>query len=138
MINLDITLFIQVLNFLLGLAIINYLFVRPIRSVIARRRALYHASRTEADSLMEAAEKKLESYNARLAQAQAEAVALKEGIRAEAQKNAQSQIEVAGNEARRILADASERVRKECSQAQDELDAKVGGFAQIALKNMLG
>ena len=58
MINLDITLFIQVLNFLLGLAIINYLFVRPIRSVIARRRALYHASRTEADSLMESAEKK--------------------------------------------------------------------------------
>jgi F-type H+-transporting ATPase subunit b len=39
MINIDITLLIQLVNFLVALAIINYLIIRPVRGVIARRRA---------------------------------------------------------------------------------------------------
>ncbi|MBQ3893529.1 MAG: hypothetical protein ACQGQP_07575 [Desulfovibrio sp.] len=138
MINLDITLFIQVCNFLIGLAIINYLFVRPIRAVIARRRAANEAGRAQAAGLEESAEQKLEGYNARIAQARADAAAARERMRAEAQEAADARIAEAGDEARRIHAEASDRIRRECAQAQEELDARVAGFAQSALKTMLG
>ena len=38
MINIDITLLIQLVNFLIALAIINYLIIRPVRGIMARRR----------------------------------------------------------------------------------------------------
>jgi len=51
---------------------------------------------------------------------------------------ADARIAEAGDEARRIHAEASDRIRRECAQAQEELDARVAGFAQSALKTMLG
>ena len=138
MINLDITFFIQVCNFLIGLAIINYLFIRPIRAVIARRRAANDAGRAEAAGLEESAAQKLEGYNARIAQARADAAAARERIRSEAQEAAKEQLGRASAEARRIHAENADRIRRECAQAQEELDGRVGAFAQSVLKTMLG
>ena len=39
MISIDVTLFFQVVNFLITLFILNALIIRPIRDVLARRRA---------------------------------------------------------------------------------------------------
>ena len=50
MINIDITLLIQVVNFLIALAIINYLIIRPVRGIMARRRAQNDELRGAADS----------------------------------------------------------------------------------------
>ena len=138
MINLDITLFIQVCNFLIGLAIINYLFVRPIRAVIARRRAANEAGRAQAAGLEESAEQKLEGYNACIAQARADAAAARERMRAEAQEAVDARIAEARHEERPIHYETSYRIRREFAQAQEELDARVAGFAQSALKTMLG
>ncbi len=138
MISLDITLLIQVINFLIGLAIINHFFVRPIRAVIARRRAANEEGRALAAGLEESAGQKLDGYNARIAQARADAAAARERMRVEAQEAAAARIAEAGDEARRIHAEASDRIRRECEQAREELDARVGAFAQTALKTMLG
>ena len=51
MINIDITLLIQLVNFLIALAIINYLIIRPVRGIMARRRAQNDELRGAADSL---------------------------------------------------------------------------------------
>ena len=72
MINIDITLLIQLVNFLVTLVIINYLIVRPVRGVIARRRAANDELKEKAESLAGEASLKMEGYTARIAQARAE------------------------------------------------------------------
>lgn len=69
MINIDITLLIQLVNFLIALAIINYLIVRPVRGIIARRRAQNDELRGSADALEGEADLKMEGYNARIEKA---------------------------------------------------------------------
>jgi len=138
MIELNLTLLIQVVNFLIGLAIINYFFVRPIRAVIARRRAQNDARREETEGLENSAGEKLDGYKARVAAARADAAAARERIRAAADKQVRDQLAEASEKARGIYSEASERIRREYVQAEAELDAKAGEFAKLALNRILG
>ena len=67
MISIDVTLFFQVVNFLITLFILNALIIRPIRDVLARRRAHNEALAGDAGSMKDIAARKLESYEARRA-----------------------------------------------------------------------
>ncbi len=138
MINIDITLLIQLVNFLVALAIINYLIIRPVRGVMARRRAQNDELRGNADTIRDEADLKMEGYTARIAQARAEVAVARERVKADAEKSAQASLQAAGEEARVIHRAASERVKAESAEAQRELDGRVGEFVQVALKSMLG
>ncbi len=138
MIELNLTLLVQVVNFLIGLAIINYFFVRPVRAVIARRRSQNGASLAEAEGLEKTAEEKLNGYSARIDSAHAEAAAIRNRIRTSAEQQVRDQIAEASAQARSIHSEATERIRREFVQARDELDAKADEFAQMALNKMLG
>ena len=138
MINIDITLLIQLVNFLIALAIINYLIARPVRGIIARRRAQNDELRGSADALEGEADLKMEGYNARIEKARAEVAAVRNSMKAAAEQAAQARINEAGDEARAIHRAAAERVRTESAEARRELDGRVGDFVQVALKAMLG
>ena len=138
MINIDITLLIQLVNFLISLAIINYLIIRPIRGILARRRAENDQLRGNAESLESEATLKQEGYIARIAQARAEVAAMREKVKASAQKSAQEALNAAGEKARSIHHDAVARVQDESRTAQREIDGRMGDFVQVAIKSMLG
>ena len=138
MINIDITLLIQLVNFLIALAIINYLIVRPVRGVLARRRAQNDEVRGAADSLESDAGLKMEGYNARIEKARADVATLRKSVKLAAEETAQARLNEAGDEARAIHRAAAERVRAEGAEARRELDGRVGDFVQVALKAMLG
>ena len=138
MINIDITLLIQLVNFLIALAIINYLIIRPVRGIMARRRAQNDELRGAADSLEGEADLKMEGYKARIEKARAEVSAVRKSMKTAAEQAAQARVNAAGDEARSIHRAAAERVRAESAEARRELDGRVGDFVQVALKSMLG
>ena len=138
MINIDITLLIQLVNFLIALAIINYLIIRPVRGIMARRRAQNDELRGAADSLEGEAGLKMEGYKARIEKARAEVSAVRKSMKTAAEQAAQARVNAAGDEARSIPRAAAERVRAESAEARRELDGRVGDFVQVALKSMLG
>lgn len=138
MINIDITLLIQLVNFLVTLVIINYLIVRPIRGVIARRRAANDELKENAKSLADEAALKMEGYTARIARARAEVAALRENVKAAAGQSAQEKMQKASEQARSIHLAAADRVRTESTEARRELDGRIGGFVDTALRTMLG
>ena len=138
MISIDITLLIQLVNFLIALAIINYLIVRPVRGILARRRAQNDELRGAASSLEDEAGLKMEGYNARIEKARAEVAAVRKSMKAAADQTAQACLNMAGDEARAIHKAAAERVRTEGADARRELDGRVDDFVQVALKVMLG
>lgn len=138
MINIDITLLIQLVNFLIALAIINYLIIRPVRGIMARRRAQNDELRGAADSLEGEADLKMEGYKARIEKTRAEVSAVRKSMKTAAEQAAQARVNAAGDEARSIHRAAAERVRAESAEARRELDGRVGDFVQVALKSMLG
>ena len=138
MINIDITLLIQLVNFLIALAIINYLIIRPVRGIMARRRAQNDELRGAADSLEGEDGLKMEGYKARIQKARAEVSAVRKSMKTAAEQAAQARVNAAGDEARSIHRAAAERVRAESAEARRELDGRVGDFVQVALKSMLG
>ena len=138
MINIDITLLIQLVNFLIALAIINYLIIRPVRGIMARRRAQNDELRGAADSLEGEAGLKMEGYKARIEKARAEVSAVRKSMKTAAEQAAQARVNAAGDEARSIHRAAAERVRAESAEARRELAGRVGDFVQVALKSMLG
>ena len=138
MINIDITLLIQLVNFLITLVIINYLIVRPIRCVLARRRAANAAMKESAKAYADEAIHKMEGYTARIAQARAEVAALRENVKLAAGQRVQETVQKANEEARRIHLAESDRVRAESTEAKRVLESRVDMYVDAALKTMLG
>ena len=53
MISINATLVVQLLHFLLLVFIMNYLFIRPVKRIIAEREAHFSAGRAETERLLE-------------------------------------------------------------------------------------
>ncbi len=138
MISIDITLLIQLANFLISLAIINYLIIQPIRGIIARRRSENDQQRGNVESLEKEACLKQEGYAARMARARAEVSAMREQVKISAQKEAQAALGAAGEKARNIHHEAAARIQDESRTAQRELDEHVGDFVRVAINSILG
>lgn len=138
MISIDITLLFQLVNFIVTLLILNFLIIRPVREMIARRRARNAGLLGEAQSMDSAAAQKLEGYEARLLRARAEIAAVREEAKQAAEKSAQARLETAGGEARVIRQEAAVRLQGESSEARSALDARVADFARLAVDRVLG
>lgn len=138
MINIDITLLIQLGNFLITLLIINYLIIKPIRKVIADRRVYNDGLKGDAIRLDEEASSKMEGYATRLAQARAEVASLRERVKKESAQKAQETLKTAGDEARSIHRQAADRVHAESMETRKALDARLNNFVDSAVKRILG
>lgn len=138
MISIDVTLFFQVVNFLVTLFILNVLIIRPIREVLARRRARNAALAEDADSMKSIAARKLEGYEARILQARAQMASFRDEARKSGESSARTQLESAGETARSIRQEATERTHKESAAAREELEGRVAAYAESAIGKVLG
>ncbi len=138
MISIDITLVFQVVNFLITLFILNVLIIRPIREVLARRRAHNAALAGDAGSMKDIAARKLESYEARLVQARAQMASSRDAAKKAGEREAQKHLEAVGAEARTIRQNATERMREESAAARRELEGRVAAYAESAIGKVLG
>ena len=159
MLDLNITLVFQLVNFFIALYVLNLLLIRPIREIIRKRKAVMDDMSGESESYEYQAEQRLSDYDNQLTRARQDAGQNREKAReagaaeqaslvAEAQKRAQEIIA----ETRRNLqaeADASGRhalrpagracaawlVRRFCHCATRELGGFSGGPRTARVKN---
>lgn len=137
MISLDITLFIQMINFIVTLVLINFLLVSPIRRIIRERKQLMQSRQAEADGLFNDAGKLLADYEARLASARQAAVARRNEQQEKAHKEEQSLLSGAMAQAEAYLRDARAELKKEADNAREKLKADVDGLATMAVAKVL-
>ena len=138
MISLDITFLFQLVNFLITLALLNWLIIGPVRRVMAERRARNDSLRGDAGSLNDDAARKLETYEARLLQARSEMAAAREVAKQAGEKEAQGRLDAAGGEARSIRQAATDRLHEESAEARQTLNARVSDYARLAVDRLLG
>ncbi|MDL2314002.1 ATP synthase F0 subunit B [Desulfovibrio sp. OttesenSCG-928-C14] len=136
-IDLDITLFIQMLNFVIALVVVNCLIVKPIREVLRQRRASLEQLKSDGDGYLDRAEKRLGDYEAELAGAREKADTQKELIRKEGLDKESAIAGAAQAEAQSILQNSRKELEGEAAQALAALRAQAPEMARRVVARVL-
>ena len=135
MLNIDATFFIQVINFLILIAVLNWLLVKPTLRVLEERRARVEGSEEEARRLTDEADKNIAEYERGLAEARIDAGKQKERIRTEGIERENEIIRAAREQSRKTVEDMKQRIEKEAHEASSVMKNEVKALsAQIAEK----
>ncbi len=103
MVNLNYTIIIQMIGFLILLFILNLILYRPVLAVLRKRRESLEALHKEAEELKKKATHNEEMYNTKLQQAEENAKAEYQRIVDEATKQKESRLEEERRKAKEIL-----------------------------------
>ena len=123
MIKLDWTLFLQFANFMILLAVLNALLFKPLRNVLAARKATIEGDLAKARSLDEQVQAQIASYDAKLQEARQRGSQERTALRQAAQA-----------EEARLIGEANEK----SSQRLQVLKDQVAGEAEVARQGLRG
>lgn len=130
MLDLNITLLFQLVNFLVTIVVLNYLLIKPVRKIIADRKAMMAELGSEAEGFEEKAQSSLADYEAQLVKARQDAAANREAGRNAGLKEQQAVLDEAQQQAQGILGTARAQLNAEAESSLRELRGKIEGFSQ--------
>lgn len=135
MLDLNVTLIFQMVNFLVAIYVLNILLIRPIRDIIKKRNGIMDGMAEEAESFEYQAAERLTNYEAELARARQDAGLTREEGRAEGMVEQQKLVGDAQKSARDILAETRDSLQAQAAKTLDELRNQVSDFsARLAAK----
>ena len=138
MIDLDITLWFQLANFLITLVVLNYLLIAPIRKIIRERKEMVAGLAGDIDAFAADGQKLLDNYEAELAKARAAANLQRKQAKADAEAESRVLLDAANADAQNRLRETQAAVRADADAAHKTLQAEMKGFADAALAKILG
>ena len=138
MIEFDVTLFIQLANFLITLVALNYLLIKPIRQQIAARNALTSSYAADIEAFTSKASEKLSGYEAALAEVRAQAGQAREAIKSQGRAREREILHAANAEAHAYLHTSRAKAVKEVQAAMKTLLSQVNDLAAKAASKILG
>ncbi|MFO7802351.1 MAG: F0F1 ATP synthase subunit B [Desulfovermiculus sp.] len=137
MIELNITLFIQLVNFLILLALLNVVIYKPIRGIVKQRQAKMSNDLTEVERFNEQAQAKLADYQAALDQARREAGDVRESQKKEAVAEEKDILSAASQEGSQMLNAAREDIEAQSQEARKALNQQVKKYAKLVTDKVL-
>ena len=138
MIELNITFLIQLVNFLIILAVLNVILYRPIRGILKQRSERMAAQMSEIERFTEEATQKLSNYEQSLEQARQEGMEIRNEFKEEGQKEEQEMLSKVSEEASAELQSVRNELTAQRKDAEQKLDKEVKEFAQKATDRILG
>ncbi len=118
MVDINLTLFVQMANFLVLILILNYLLYKPILAVLDRRKMRLDESEGEIKRLNETVEKKAAEYEEKLRLAKQDALEKKGEILKEAADSAKAIIDERRSKIPAMLAEFQGKVGQEVDAAR--------------------
>ena len=138
MINLDHTIFIQLVNLLITLVVLNFLLIRPVRKQIAERNTLVQTQSGHIAEFTSQAAAKLSMYEKSLSEARSQATLVRDALKAEGNVREHELLQAAQNEAQAYLQSSREEVAKDVKTAMNTLQSQVNDFVGKAIVKILG
>ena len=138
MIDLNITLAIQIVNFIIALIVLNFVLVRPIRVVLKQRRDLVSGLLSETSKFNEESSWRLKKYESDLDAARSQASEQRETIKQQGIAFEANTLENAQNEAQSVLQKSRKDVEQEAGKAMLALRARVDLLAGKVVAKVLG
>ena len=129
MLDLNITMLFQLVNFFVAIIVLNFLLIRPIREIIKKRNGVISDMTGEADSFESQAAQRLDNYEAELARARQEAGKARAAGREAGQAEQQAIVGNAQQKAREILDETRRKLQDEASVKLAALRDQVGGLS---------
>ena len=134
----DKTLFIQAVNFLVTIFVLNVLLIKPIREIIKKRKGLMADQLEKIEGFNSNAEGKVADYETQLAAARKEANDIRTAMKDEGTAEEQKLMSAAGEEASSTIQAARAEIKAEVKGAMDQLTKDVDKFAEAATGKILG
>ena len=134
----DKTIFIQAVNFLVTIFVLNVLLIKPIREIIKKRKGLMADQLEKIEGFNSSAESKVADYEVQLAAARKEANDIRTAMKDEGTAEEQKLMSAAGEEASSTIQAARAEIKSEVKGAMDQLTKDVDKFAEAATGKILG
>jgi len=138
MIDVNITLLIQMLNFLVFLFLMNLILYRPIRRVVAQRRQFMADRQEEIDRADSEALAAVQEFNASIQEARAEGRRKIQELKVAAYEQEKDLLQEASDRAAGQLQEMRAQVRKDVAAAREELSGQVRSFSVELAQKILG
>ncbi len=138
MINIDIVLLFQAVNFLLLLFLLNMLLYRPIRKVMADRAAELEAARGKTVSVDSDVRDRMAEYELKLREAKTGANEERAQMIGAARSEEAAILEDARRDAASSLAEIRAAIQKEAAKEEGRLRARAEELSQVISEKVLG
>src|SRR5439155_26532692 len=137
LINVDKSLLVQLVNFLLLLVVLWKLLYRPLLAKMEERTAAIRKSLEEAQLARAEAQRQQEENAARLREAYAEAQAIRDAALKEAADEQRKLVEAARVEAQRLVETARAQMESDVRRAREELRREVADLATSVAERLI-
>jgi F-type H+-transporting ATPase subunit b len=138
MIELDWTLFVQILNFLVLVFLLNMVLFRPIRKIIQERLARLNMFEEDISGLANNRQGILGEVEEQLTAARREGLGLRENLRLEGSQTESSLLEQVKQEVDAEWTKVEAKIKKDVAKAREALKTQVQEFATALATKLLG
>lgn len=137
MVDVNITLVIQIANFLIALIVLNFFLIKPIRGILQKRRDIVEGLARDAQKSGNDAAERIQRYEAALDEARAAAFEQRDAIKQQGLESEQVIMAEAQNEAQAFLHKTRKEVEREVAAAMKSLSAQVDAMAGKVVAKVL-
>lgn len=134
----DLSLIIQMINFLVLLWVLNLVFFKPIRNIIIQRKEKVDGLENGISNLSKEVTDKDNAYKNGLKEARAQGLKKKEAYIEEASQEEKEIIDQINKKAQARLAEIKRQVAEETEKARSELEKEVDTYAKLIGEKILG
>ena len=138
MIEINLTIVIQVVQFLLLLFILNRFLFRPTINLIEEREKKITTWKEETKNFHESMQERLQSYENQIVEAKVDAQAQQELVTAELKEEEDKKLEAVSEEAVRIVASTREKLQQETELLRGQLREQAEEMSQLVAEKVLG
>jgi F-type H+-transporting ATPase subunit b len=138
MIELDWTLFVQIVNFLLLVYLLNLVLFRPLRQGLKARQAQIGLFEGDITQLAAGEQGLLNQVQENLTEARRQGVSQREALRQEGSQTEASLLEQVKQEVDEEWARVEKRIKEDMAKARQALEAQAQEFAQALAAKIIG
>lgn len=138
MINVNWSVFVQIINFLFLIWALNLILYKPIRQILARRKEKIDGMEKSIADASSDAEQRGEAFNVGVKEARVKGLSEKEALVQSAADEEKKVIDEINKKSQASLAEIKEKIAKDTEEVKASLQQEVGAFAEAIGQKILG
>jgi len=138
MIDIDWTMFAQLINFLLLVFLLNVVLFRPIRAIIRDRQAKLLAQEAEINLLSDQGRSVEDEIREKLAEARRAGAGARENLKQEGAQAEATLLEEVKRQVEMEWATVEKKIKADMAKAREALQTQTQSFAQLLATKILG
>lgn len=138
MINLNYTLFIQIIVFLTVLWVLTRFLFRPVIKTLDERAEKIEGLNKKGKEIEEEVKRKTEKYEDRLKEARRGALEMRDGLKKDALEEEKKRIKTVAKEAKDIMENKKKEIYRDIERVRGELEKQIEENSRDIVKTVLG